>query len=130
MLKFKIMRALKSITTLVLLMLCLASFSQATQPATKTNVYYVQATHTPEECLNMLVDLKSKGDAYLSKFEFGCMSGNHTGYAFLEGTSEANVKQMMPKDIQATAKIQKVDKFTADQIEKLHKEKMSAETKK
>jgi hypothetical protein len=58
------------------------------------------------------------------------MSGNHTGYAFLEGTSEANVKQMLPKDIQETAKIQKVDKFTADQIEKLHKEKMSAETKK
>jgi hypothetical protein len=31
---------------------------------------------------------------------------------------------MLPKDEQASAKIQKVDKFTSEQIEKLHKGKM------
>jgi hypothetical protein len=52
------------------------------------------------------------------------MSGDHTAYGFLEGKSEADVKLMLPKDVQETAKIEKVDKFTADQIEKIHKSKM------
>jgi len=68
--------------------------------------------------------MKGKGDAFLSKFEFGCMSGDHTAYAFLTGKSEDDVRQMLPKDEQASAKIQKVDKFTSEQIEKLHKGKM------
>jgi hypothetical protein len=37
---------------------------------------------------------------------------------------------MKGKDSQANAKIQKVDKFTPDQIEKLHKGKMDAGMKK
>jgi hypothetical protein len=52
------------------------------------------------------------------------MSGDHTAYAFLTGKSEEDVRQMLPKDAQLTAKIQKVDKFTPEQITKLHKSKM------
>ena len=117
------MKTLKVLTSAFLLCLCTVSFSQSTTASTgNKNVYFVQTTHTPEQCLNTLGDMKTKGDDFLSKFEFGCMSGNHTGYAFLEGTSEENVKMMLPKDVQATAKIQKVDKFTAAQIENLHKQ--------
>lgn len=118
------MKTLKVISTAFLLSLCVVSFSQSTSAGAKTNVYFVQAPHTPDQCIKTLDDLKGKGDAFLSKFEFGCMSGDHTGYAFLEGKSEDDVRQMLPKDIQANAKIQKVDKFTPDQIEKLHKGKM------
>ena len=120
------MKTLKLLSSVVLMSLCLVSFSQTKPAATsvKTNVYYVQTTHTPEQCLKTLDDMKGKGDAFLSKFEFGCMSGDHTAYAFLTGKSEEDVRQMLPKDSQATAKIQKVDKFTPEQIEKLHKSKM------
>jgi hypothetical protein len=119
------MKSLKVISTLFLLSLCLVSFGQSTPAASgKTSVYFVQAPHTPEQCVGTLTDLKSKGDQFLSKFEFGCMSGDHTAYAFLEGKSEADVRASLPKDLQANAKIQKVDKFTPDQIEKLHKGKM------
>jgi hypothetical protein len=116
------MKTLRIITSAILLSLCLVSFSQTTKTSTKMNVYFVQTTHTPDQCLNNLNEMKGKGDAYLSKFEFGCMSGNHTGYAFLEGTSEQNVREMLPKDAQANAKILKVDKFTVAQVENLHKE--------
>ena len=109
---------------------CLVSYSQSTSTSSKTNVYYVQVKHTPEQCMNLLMDMKSKGDAFLSKFEFGCMSGDHTGYAFLSGKSEEDVKQMLPKDEQSMAKIQKVDKFTADQIEQIHKSHMTSDVKK
>jgi hypothetical protein len=116
------MKTLKILTSALLLSLCFVSFSQTSKPSAKMNVYFVQTSHTPEQCIQALTDLKGKGDAYLSKFEFGCMSGNHTGYAFLEGSSEENVRQMLPKEAQDNAKIQKVDKFTSDQIEKLHKD--------
>ena len=116
------MKTLKILTSASLLMLCLVSFSQSTKTSTNMNAYFVQTSHTPEQCLTTLTEIKGKGDAVLSKFEFGCMSGNHTGYAFLEGTSEANVKLMLPKDAQEGAKIQKVDKFTSAQIEDLHKD--------
>jgi hypothetical protein len=120
------MKTLKIVTSLFLFSLCLVSFSQTTPTGEKKSVYYVQIKHTPEQCLNTLTEIKSKGDALLSKFEWGCMSGDHTAYAFLEGKSEADVKQLLPKDEQATAKIQKVDKFTSEQIEKIHKEKTNS----
>jgi hypothetical protein len=124
------MKTVKIIISVFLLSFCLVSYSQNTTTSTKTNVYYVQVKHTPEQCMKLLMDMKSKGDTFLSKFEFGCMTGDHTGYAFLSGKSEDDVKQMLPKDEQSMAKIQKVDKFTADQIEQIHKSHMTSDTKK
>jgi hypothetical protein len=126
------MKSLKLISTATLLLLSLVSFSQTAAPGGtgKKEVFFVQSTHTPEQCVTTLTDMKSKGDAFLTKFEFGCMSGDHTAYAFLEGTSESDVRQMLPKDLQANAKIKKVDKFTGDQIEKIHKDHMKSDVKK
>jgi len=122
------MKTLKFISTAFLLMICVVSFSQ-TKPAEaktdKKSMYLVQAKHTPEQCLDALTEFKDKGNGLLAKFEFGCMSGDHTGYAFLEGKSESDVRQTLPKETQSIAKIQKVDKFTNDQIEKIHKDKMN-----
>jgi hypothetical protein len=118
------MKTKKVFSSVVLLMLCIVSFNQSATTTAKTSVYFVQVPHTPEQCLKTLDDMKGKGDAFLSKFEFGCESGDHTAYAFLTGKSEDDVRQMLPKDAQASAKIQKVDKFSSDQIEKLHKGKM------
>jgi len=116
------MKTLKVLSSLFLLSICLMSFGQSA-PA-KTSMYLVQIKHTPEQCVATLNGVKSKGDAFLSKFEWGCMQGDHTAYAFLEGKSEEDVKMMLPKDVQALAKIEKVDKFTPEQIEKIHKDKM------
>ena len=125
------MKSLKIISTAALLLLCLVSFSQTAAPGgAKKDVYFVQSSHTPDQCVQTLTDMKSKGDAFLTKFEFGCMSGDHTSYAFLEGSSESDVRQMLPKELQANAKIKKVDKFTSDQIEKIHKDHMKSDVKK
>jgi hypothetical protein len=115
------MKTLRMVMSVVMLSVCFVAFGQSSKTDNKKNVYFVQTTHTPDQCINTLSGMKEKGDAFLSKFEFGCMSGKHVGYAFLEGSSEDNVKMMLPKELQATATIQKVDKFTAQQIEDLHK---------
>ena len=116
------MKSLKIITSAFLLALCLVSFSQSTNTSTKKDNYFVQTSHTKEQCINALTEIKSKGDSFLSKFEFGCMSGDHTGYAFLAGTSVEDVRKMLPKDAQEKADIKKVDKFSSAQIEEFHKE--------
>ena len=118
------MKTLKIITSAFLLTLCVVSFGQTPKTSVKTNVYFVQMIHNPEQCLKNLDEMKVKGDAFLSKFEFGCMSGNHTGYAFLEGTSEENIRLMLPKEAQSNAKILKVDKYTLAQIEQIHKDQV------
>lgn len=124
------MKTSRIISSVFFMSLCLATFSQSAPSDDKNNVYFVQIKHTQEQCLKTLDDVKNNENAVLSKFEWGCMSGDHTAYAFLEGKSEADVKQMLPKDEQADAKIQKVNKFTPDQIEKIHKDKMNAGMKK
>jgi hypothetical protein len=120
------MKTLKVFSLVLLFSQCVVSMGQ-TKPAstvTKENMYYVEIPHSPEQCLKLLDELKGNGNAFLSKFEFGCMSGDHTAYAFLTGKSEEDVRQLLPKDQQSTAKIQKVNKLTLDQIERLHKSKM------
>jgi hypothetical protein len=52
------------------------------------------------------------------------MDGDHTAYAFIEGTSPETVRKMLPENEQKAAKITKVNKMTAAQIEKIHKEHM------
>jgi hypothetical protein len=83
------------------------------------NTYFVQSPHTEQECLAALDDAKEKG--LLGKVQFGCMSGDHTGYAFLHGKDEASVRQKLPQSIREKAKIQKVDKFTPEQVAGFHK---------
>jgi hypothetical protein len=101
-----------------------SAFAQSSTSATKSQTYLVTVPHTPEQCLATLDDMKGKGDAFLSKFEFGCMDGDHTAYAFIEGTSPDNVRKMLPEKEQKAAKITKVNKMTAAQIEKIHKDHM------
>ncbi|HJZ39916.1 MAG TPA: hypothetical protein VJ203_06100 [Bacteroidales bacterium] len=111
-------------------MICLfgSSFAQTTKSAAKAedkkSVYFVQVPHTKEQCLDALVEMKDKGDALLSKFDYGCMSGDHTAYGFLEATSEENVKTMLPSSELKSARIVKVHKFTVADIEKMHKDHM------
>ena len=93
---------------------------QQTQSKNKNQKYHVMASHTKEECLNTLNETKTKGNNLLSKLEWGCKGGDHTAYGFLEGSDEAAIKRMMPTAMQNKVKINMVDRFTAEEIEKMH----------
>lgn len=81
--------------------------------------FFVSIPHTKEQCMKTLQEMSNKEDV-LSEFEFGCVSGDHTAYGFVKGKSKEDVKQMLPASEQANAKIVKVKKFTASEIEKMH----------
>jgi hypothetical protein len=116
------MKTVKLCLAIISIALASSLSAQTAKPAETTSKYFVQVPHTPDQCMTMLTDMKDKGDSYLSKFSFGCMSGDHTAYAFIDGKSEDDVRQMLPKEVQASAKIVKVDKFTSAQIKKMHED--------
>ena len=84
--------------------------------------FFVQIPHTKEQCMQAMDEMKSKGDELLSKFEYGCASGDHTAYGFLKGKSVESVKSMLPAAEMANARVVKVQKLTTADIEKMHKD--------
>ncbi len=94
------------------------------QGATGKTKYFVKVTHTPEQCLSTLDELSKSDSKLISKFQWACKSGDHTGYAILEGDSESGVLNTLPSSVRVTAKVQKVDIFTREQIEAMHKQMM------
>ncbi|MER3523170.1 MAG: hypothetical protein C4326_03680 [Ignavibacteria bacterium] len=105
---------------LAAVVLLTAAFTQAA--LAKGQRFLVIDTHTPDQCLADLDALDAKGEKPLAQFDWGCMAGNHKGYAILEAKDEAAVRAMLPagwKDVQ----ILMVGKFTREQIKSFH-EKM------
>lgn len=83
--------------------------------------YMISVPHTPEECLKALDEFDvSKA---LTKFEFGCESGDHTGYAIVTASSPEAALAMVPEDQRANAKVVAVHKFTPAELKAAH-EKM------
>jgi len=46
--------------------------------------YLIESPHTEEECLQALDETLEKGTDLLAKFDWGCMSGEHTGWAVVD----------------------------------------------
>ena len=85
------------------------------------NTYMMKFTHTKESCLAALEKISKDDEKLLAKIDWGCMSGDHTGYMIVSGKDEKSVKDMIAKSILDQVTIEKVDKFTKQQIESYHK---------
>jgi hypothetical protein len=83
--------------------------------------YFVASPHTPEECLRALDEILEKGPRVLAEYEWGCMTGDHTGYAIVEARSEAEAKATIPAFLEGKARVVKLNKFTPEQIREFHK---------
>jgi len=85
------------------------------------NTYLIKLSHTLENCLATLDKISKEDSKLLSKIDWGCMSGDHTGYLIVNSKDEKSALEMLPASIRDQAKIEKVDKFTKEQIESFHK---------
>lgn len=94
-----------------------------TNAAAKDQRFLVISSHTPEKCLDALDAVDAKGEKFLAKFEWGCMAGDHTGYAFIEAKDEAAARAMLPAELKG-ARLVMVGKFTREQIRSLHQKMM------
>jgi len=89
-----------------------------TAHAAEKQTYLVISPHTPEQCLAALDHLAAEGQ--LSKFEFGCKHGDHTGYARVKASSPEEALAIVPENERASARAIPLDQFTAEQVKALH----------
>lgn len=82
--------------------------------------YLIESPHTKEECLKELDGLAAKGDEVLNKFTWGCMAGEHTGFALIEAESERAAREVVPEVVRNKARIHRVASFTRTDVEKFH----------
>jgi hypothetical protein len=85
--------------------------------------YYVQATHTPDQCLQSLDDVIAMGPTEIERYDFGCAVGdhsNHVCFCSVEAANEAAVRDMLPPSIRAVARVTEVGKFTVEQVKSFH----------
>ena len=82
--------------------------------------YFVESPHTQQECLRALDEILAKGKGVLGRYEWGCMAGDHTGYAIVEAGSESEAKETIPGFLAGKARVVKLNKFTPEQIREFH----------
>ncbi len=83
--------------------------------------YFVESPHTSEECLRALDEILGKGAEVLAGYDWGCMAGDHTGYAIVDAGSESEAKKTIPTFLQGKARVVKLNKFTPEQIRDFHR---------
>jgi hypothetical protein len=105
----------------MLLVVFLLGGSKTESKVSGENNYLVKFTHTKESCLAALDKISKDNSKLLAKIDWGCMSGDHTGYMIINGKDEKSVMAMIPESIRDQVKVEKVDKFTKEQIESFHK---------
>jgi hypothetical protein len=82
--------------------------------------YLVETPHKGEDCLKALDEELAIGPKVLGKFEYGCMAGDHTGYAIIDAKTREDAMKTVPTFLQGSAKIVEVAKFTPEMIRSFH----------
>jgi hypothetical protein len=112
--------AAMAIAALTVTQLSLAKDATAKAAKSKTSAsqYLVIAPHTPEQCAKALDDASAAGS--LSKWNFGCMDGDHTGYLMVTATSTEQALANVPADERSGARAVKLHHFTAAELKDIH----------
>jgi hypothetical protein len=86
-------------------------------------MYYIQVSHTPEQCLAELDQFSAETPKILDKVQWGCMAGDHTGYAFVTASNENEARAMLPESARSRARVVATNKFSIAQIKSFHEKK-------
>jgi hypothetical protein len=84
--------------------------------------YLIETKHTQEECLAALDAINEKDKNLLTKLNWGCPEGNHTGYMMVEAKSENEAVEDLPAELKEDMKVYKLVQVTPKQIEEYHKQ--------
>lgn len=82
--------------------------------------YLIQTPHKAEDCLKALDEELAKGTDVLGKFDYGCMAGDHTGYAIIDANTREEALKIVPTFLQSSTRIVEVGKFTPEMIRSFH----------
>jgi hypothetical protein len=85
--------------------------------------YFIQASHTPAECLQGLDTILAQGPDVLSNYDFGCAVGDHSNHicqTTVEAPDEAAARSTIPSLIRDRARVIEIGKFTPEQVRSFH----------
>ncbi|HTY11861.1 MAG TPA: hypothetical protein VMF88_12405 [Bacteroidota bacterium] len=80
--------------------------------------YLVESPHTKDDCYHVVKQVEALG--YLTHFEWGCSSGNHTGFTIIEAENEAQARMVVPSMSRKEARVVKLNKFTPEMLKASH----------
>ena len=83
--------------------------------------YLIQTPHKAADCLRALDEELAIGPDVLGKFDYGCMAGDHTGYAIIDANTREDAVKIVPTFLQKKVRVVEVAKFTPDMIRSFHK---------
>ncbi len=78
--------------------------------------YLIEAPHSPDECVQAMDEALARGPRFLAQFDWGCVGGEHTGWATVEADNESEARGMVPAVVRSRARIVRVGKVTPDHI--------------
>jgi hypothetical protein len=80
--------------------------------------FLVETPHSPENCQMVIKEVHAMG--YLHYFEWGCESGVHCGWGFVEADDDKGAEMTVPSIVRGDARVVEVTKFGSDKAKKLH----------
>ena len=78
--------------------------------------YLIEAPHSPDECVQAMDEALARGPRFLAQFDWGCVEGEHTGWATVEADNEYEARSMVPAVARSKARVVRVGKVTPDHI--------------
>jgi len=84
--------------------------------------YLLEMKHTKEECLQALDEVNNSDKNLLSRIDWGCGEGNHTGYMTVEAKDASEATKDLPEAVKKRTEVHKVAKISSEEIRKFHQE--------
>jgi hypothetical protein len=80
--------------------------------------YLIETPHTAENCTLVIREVHAMG--YLHYFEWGCETGVHCGWGFVEADDEQGALMTVPSVVRQQARAVEVTKFGRDRAADIH----------
>lgn len=86
--------------------------------------YLIELTHEDEHaaCVKALERIQRYGSVLLTRIEWGCRTGVHSGWIIVEVDTLSEAKQMVPPEFREEARVVEVDQFSKEEIDRWSKE--------
>ena len=94
---------------------------------TKTK-YLIEVPHGADECTWVMDEIIGRGPHYQQLFYWGCLTGEHSAWALLDGPGrEAVLEEALPPVLRERARVRRVARVWSDELRRLHEERTRAD---
>jgi hypothetical protein len=82
--------------------------------------FLIESPHTLAECLRAMDEVLAQGPEELARYDWGCLNGDHTGYAIIEACSKQAAEVAVPAFLRYKTRIVELNKFMPEQVRAFH----------